>query len=124
MLFYCFIVWGFMFLCVDMPIFSLKIWILFLWASFLFWRLFSSFRVFVFVKVVHFSYKHLRFFDKVVRNSYKVLRNPYKVVWVFCHFLCFTVAIVLFLLYFFTFAIVLFQLYYIVSSSKYIVEHI
>lgn len=73
-------------MCVDTPIFSLKNWILFFWASFLFWSVFIHFRFFVFVKVVHFSYKHLHFFDKVVRNSYKVLRNPYKVVWNFCHF--------------------------------------
>jgi len=109
------------FLCGDTPIFLMKFAIFLLWASFLFWSVFSCFRFFVFVKVVQFSYKHLRFFDNHLHFFDKHLRNPYKVVWNFCHFCVFTFAIVLFLLYFFTFAIVLFQLYYIVSSLKYIV---
>ena len=113
-----------MFLCVDTPIFLMKFTIFLFWASFRFWGFLVCFCVFVFVKVVHFSYKHLHFFDKVVRFSYKVLRNPYKVVWNFCHFLCFTFAMVVFQLYIFSFAIVLFQLYYIVSSLKYIVRTI
>lgn len=103
-----------MFLCVEIPIFLMKFAIFVLWASFLFWSVFIHFRFFVFVKVVHFSYKHLRFFDKVVRNSYKVLRNPYKVVWDFCHFCVFTFAMVVFQVYFFyicncTFSIVLYS---------------
>ena len=72
-----------MFLCVRIPIFSMKFTIFPLWASFLFWSVFSSFRFFVFVKVVHFSYKHLYFFDKVLRFSYKHLRFFVKVVQIF-----------------------------------------
>lgn len=72
-----------MFLCVRIPIFLMKFTIFPLWASFLFWSVFSSFRVFVFVKVVHFSYKVLHFFDKVLRFLYKHLRFFDKVVQIF-----------------------------------------
>jgi len=63
-----------MFLCVEIPIFSLKNRIFLLWASFLFWSVLICFRVFVFCKVGGFSYKHLHFFDKVGGFSYKHLR--------------------------------------------------
>lgn len=72
-----------MFLCVEIPIFWLKNTILFFWASFLFWSVLIHFRFFVFVKVVHFSYKHLHFFVKVLRFLYKHLRFFAKVVQIF-----------------------------------------
>ena len=77
MLFYCFIVcFTRLSLCVccgGVPIFSLKFTIFVLWASFRFWGVLVCFCVFVFCKVVWFSYKHLHFFYKVVRIFFKHL---------------------------------------------------
>lgn len=87
MLFYCFIVcFTRLSLCVccgGVPIFSLKFRIFPLWASFRFWGVLVCFCVFVFCKVVWFSYKHLHFFYKVLHFSYKHLRFFYKVVRIF-----------------------------------------
>ena len=127
MLFYCFIVcfhkFGYVFVWCCTYFFDEKSDFCSL-GFFLVLECFYPFSVFCFCQSCAFFIQSSAFFwqscAKFIQSSAKSIQSCVE----FLSFLCFTFAIVLFLLYFFTLANMLFQLYYIVSSPKYIVRTI